>query len=116
MYLYAPKTAANNWYPMLLKREEIISMWDNDHLCSEVQHWKGEPLESWFRDLEKTELLIGRATFLNNSLGFINGRHRTRWLLQEGYDFIPILMTSDSMSRAIEEGIYTSRTFEGVEI
>lgn len=103
-------------YPVFLKREKILSVWDNDILCKEVQHWDGEPRKRWFKDFELSCLIIGRASFENNALRFSNGRHRTRWLLQQGYEEIPIFMNSKSIEEAVSTGMFSSRAFDGMEI
>jgi hypothetical protein len=116
MFLYTPYTTSKDWYPVFLKREKMLSVWNNDLLCKEVQYWDGKPLKAWFKDSEQRELFIGRAYLSNNSFGFVNGRHRTRWLLQQGHEEIPILMTSRSIVEAIEIGMFVSRAFDGMEI
>jgi hypothetical protein len=116
IFLYTPHTISKDLYPVFLKREEILSVWDNDILCKYVQRWDGEPRKRWFKDSEQSCLIIGRASFENNALRFSNGRHRTRWLLQQGYKEIPILMNSQSIVEAVSAGMFSSKALDGMEI
>ena len=116
LFLYTLHTTSKDWYPVFLEREKMLSVWNNSSLCEEVPHWNGEPLDDWFKDFEQNKLYIGRAYFSNNRFDFLAGRHRTRWLLQQGHKEVPILMTSRSIVEAIEIGMFCSRAFDGMEI
>ena len=111
--LCSPLPHRDSWYPVFIDRDGLLSIWDQDALARDVQAWEGEPKKSWFRYCDSSCLTIAYAYVSNGSISFENGRHRTRWLLQQGYQNIPISMTSRSIVNAIELGIFNRRAFEG---
>lgn len=93
------------WIIALLKAERLKAVWDNDDLAAEVQFWKGDPVKTWFRDEALSKLKLAKAHYSERGISFTNGRHRTRWLLQQGYEHIPVMLLPGSFVEAMLDGI-----------
>jgi hypothetical protein len=112
--LYSPYSPdKNDWSPAFLHRNVLMNIWGNDVLCSEVESWDGDPLESWFRNGDMSEITIGKAYFSEDSISFVNGRHRTRWMLQQGFENIPVCLPAKSYFNAGVYGLLNKRVFDG---
>lgn len=110
---YTP--AKNYWFPAFLHAEVLERLWANDGLCAEVLSWSGEPLNKWFYD-EGKSIYLGCAYFSDNSISFSNGRHRTRWMMQQGLKSIPVCIAASSYYEALLSGLISRRGFEGEAI
>lgn len=129
----APKWADNENYSLvLLNASNAERLWrsepSNFHLY--VAKWDGKPSPAWFYgdgidgEFETAVASInefprkvmaanGRGVFESLSsffrashyLNFINGRHRTRWLLINGIPEIPICLDRESVVWAVENAV-----------
>jgi hypothetical protein len=84
--------ANRNWHPACLVRADIFErLWRRNHLY--VGKWEGDPERGWFRykwtresrGTEKVAFRTADVRIESDEKGhyiyFVNGRHRTRWLL-----------------------------------
>jgi hypothetical protein len=113
-----PYTASRDlWIETFLDSEKIMDIWNNSTLTAEVQQWKGEPLKQWFKDLDQRQGIYLATAYLGEEcLSFNNGRHRTRWMLQQGVKAVPICLQANSYRYAYENGFLIRKAFDGDNI
>lgn len=128
----APKWAQNDKYSLvLLNALKAERLWRNEPSSCQlyVERWDGEPSPAWFSDdgvngdfetaVASIELIrkvkgsyalgvfesFSRIFSGSHYLSFVNGRHRTRWLLTNGVLEIPICLDSNSVVWAVENSV-----------
>lgn len=111
----APKDSiSQGWQPAFLKREELLAVWDNNCITSEIQHVPAVPKDDWFRAHNPIQIIVAKAYFSEDGvLTFNYGRHRTRWMLQQGYENIPVCLKLDSYVNALFYGLLSHIAFDG---
>jgi len=77
-----------------------------------VTRWEGAPQNSWFSS-NGEYIVVGRAHYSDGSMMFLNGRHRTRWMMDQRFDVIPICLDIDDYYEAWLDGLVVRRVFEG---
>ena len=98
------------YIPTMVSPQKLESLWPIDDLY--VAAWSGEPLSDWFRlddyrnpTAFRTADVRVSTSQMGPSISFLNGRHRTRWLLQQGLTEIPIGIYVDELNLAISLGL-----------
>ena len=62
--------------------------------CDSVDSWDGDPKAVWFLDRSNRDGLILPTIYpTTEGMEFNDGKHRTRWLIQQGISKIPIGIT-----------------------
>jgi hypothetical protein len=81
----------------------------------DVAHWNGNPRDNWFLPTSNRECLLIPELQIErneqNDITFVNGRHRTRWLIQEGYEEIPVGILKSEIELGTSIGLIR-RVFE----
>lgn len=68
-----------------------------------IDNWEGDPLKCWFNN---SKFIVADVSFFSkNKIQFINGRHRTRWLLQQNLENIVIGLDDTGFKFAIQAGL-----------
>jgi hypothetical protein len=66
-----------------------------------LTQWEGPPRDKWFLKGEnnrKIAFIAGLASLDGgDQIGFTNGRHRTRWLLNEGISELPVCIPTHEL-------------------
>jgi hypothetical protein len=107
-----------SYRPYWVHAERFEELWRRNpqtHLF--VSAWRCEPDKSWFRHEWSRNSLGTKAIAFQTAdiylepresivtIGFTNGRHRTRWLLQSEADQIPVGIEEDDIPKAVEIGL-----------
>lgn len=104
-------------YPPYLVRADVLeNLWRRTPLY--VGQWEGEPKRTWFH-YEWTRESMGtkKIAFLTadvsigfdeggHFINFVNGRHRTRWLLQSRLELIPVGLYGEHIDLAEKLGLF----------
>ena len=101
----------DDYIPVWVDAKLFDRLWSNEELY--VADWIGDPKIGWFtydRAGEKKEgIQIADVSLAIEedkvSIGFTNGRHRTRWMLQHGLKEIPIGVWEEQIAPGIKAGI-----------
>lgn len=88
-----------------------------------VESWSGEPKIGWF-DYAMPDVRTGFCTadaYLEEiegklTVGFVNGRHRTRWLMTMNKRLIPIGLEEECFKKAISIGLASGRVMPHEEL
>lgn len=89
-----------DYIPVMVWAEEFERFWRKDKGLF-VSQWLGAPRDRWFnigKDNQKTAFLGGLVSVSLGHVGFTNGRHRTRWLLESGMTSLPICIPPEEIS------------------
>lgn len=74
-----------------------------------LTQWKGGPRDKWFLKGEnnrKVAFIAGIASIEDrDQISFTNGRHRTRWLLDEGLGELPICIPAHELEAWIDRDL-----------
>jgi len=106
---YTP--AKNYWFPAFLSVAALEKIWGKDGFCAEVSSWSGEPLERWFSK-DRSAIMLGCARYSDGSISFSNGRHRTRWMMQLGLEYVPVCIAASDYYQAMMDGLISHRAFD----
>ena len=100
----------------LVLREDsdvFTAIWVNTKLFDElwkssdwdsVDSWKGDPKAVWFLDRNNLNGLILPTIYpTNEGVAFNNGKHRTRWLIQQDISRMPIAITKRHFEKISNE-------------
>lgn len=90
-------------------------IWFIDSLTREVSASQPEPKKCWFyNDDDRVYLSLGKTSVTDpGGIQFDNGRHRTRWMLDQKVIEIPVLLTHYSYFVALTTGVLSRRAFVG---
>ncbi|TYT73165.1 plasmid fertility inhibition factor family protein [Desulfobotulus mexicanus] len=113
-------------------RKQYIPTWVNADILEElwkvnhsfyVESWVGEPRIGWFAyDIPDVRTGFHTADMYLKEIdgkltvGFINGRHRTRWLLSKSLNFLPVGLEDSHFEKACEIGLAVARVLGHEEI
>lgn len=89
-----------HYVPILAKAELFNQLWSRDGLY--LPEWNKEPNPRWFftdANGSRIAFFAGLACLdeHDRSIGFTNGRHRTRWLLNRNPQVIPICIPHEEL-------------------
>lgn len=109
-----------DYLPTWVRSDVLEQLWSPENFLY-VSFWEGAPRKTWFRretvesnlffataDIEIIEKEVGQF-----AIEFVNGRHRTRWLLGLGYENIPVGLTERGFSIAKKARLATQRVKHG---
>lgn len=88
-----------HYRPVLVAAAQLDILWRLDGGLY-VPRWDGPPRDRWFSFDDRGEICAFQGALASCGLGrigFTNGRHRTRWLLQSGMSAIPICVPFEEM-------------------
>ena len=114
---YTP--APDMWVPTFLNSEILLEIWSRDALARDVGEYVGEPQRSWFKRFQNVDqafLCLGKASVSDEAISFENGRHRTRWMLDNKVLEVPVCLTHTSYYNALMMGLISRRAFIGDQI
>ena len=111
-------THERHWYyPYLVYADVLEKLWlKNDFY---IQNWDGLPNKDWFHPESGFFKTADVEVIVNNDkmfIHFINGRHRTRWLLQTGESLVPVAFEENNITIAEECGLVFRQANEFDEI
>lgn len=105
-----------SYLPSWVRSNILEQLWSSEDFLH-INAWEGSPRKNWFRrksiesdvsfvtaDMEIVEKDIGQF-----AVEFVNGRHRTRWLLGLGYENIPVGLTEQGFAIAKKAGLVVRR-------
>ena len=108
-----------NYQPTLVNAAAFDALWRQFDPVRHVPVWEGDPRTGWFSwegvspDGPPAVLCTADVSLTRQGLRwgveFTNGRHRTRWLMQEGLVRLPIGLTDDGLLIAVEMGLNPRR-------
>jgi len=105
----------NEFLPTWVKRDLLEELWVRNPNYY-VKSWSGEPDAGWFSysmSEDKTGFCTGDMYFEKVdgqlTIGFENGRHRTRWLMSLGETLIPVGLEDHHYKKALSIGLAVSR-------
>lgn len=94
-------TESIHYVPVLVDPRRFDELWSKDDLY--LESWNQLPRETWFIEApsgSRVGFIAGLAAMSNDSsIGFTNGRHRTRWLLEQGIKRLPICMPPEELDQ-----------------
>lgn len=96
-----------DYKPALVAAARLDALWQLDGDLY-VPRWDGRPRERWFSRDDDGEICAFQGALVSCSLGtvgFTNGRHRTRWLIQSGMSAIPICVPLEEMGEWNAKGL-----------
>ena len=103
-----------HYVPVLVFADRLETHWKRNRGFY-VASWSGSPRDRWFnfdRRGNKTAFL-GALVCIDGdkgTVGFTNGRHRTRWLLQSGQGVIPVCVLPEEFDRWVDYHLLASDT------
>ncbi|REL35382.1 plasmid fertility inhibition factor family protein [Thalassotalea euphylliae] len=116
------QSTQKEYKPTWVRAAVLEALWKVDRNFY-IGIWSGEPKTSWFAydipfvktafctaDMYLTEV-DGKLT-----VGFEDGRHRTRWLLNSGFELIPVGLEEHHYKRAVALGLAVSRVKQNEEM
>ncbi len=93
------------YLPTWVNAKRFSLLWQQTDNGLFVDNWSGEPKKNWFK-YDVNNNCIGFKTadvsFDQRKVEFVNGRHRTRWQLQQNNEVVPIGLTEDGFRKAKE--------------
>lgn len=110
-------THGRSSYPPFWVRASMVELlWPQDH--RHVAEWKTNPKKAWFwgEKIQTADIDLVRDENNGFKISFINGRHRTRWLLESGSDRIPIGINEDHIDVAHSIGLILKKVDSADEI
>ena len=116
------KATRKEYIPTWVKAEVLEDLWKVDHNFY-IESWDGEPQIGWFA-YDIPEFRTGFCTadmYLKDidgklTVGFVNGRHRTRWLLSKSFKYVPVGLEDLHFEKACEIGLAVARVQDHEEI
>lgn len=110
-----------SWHvPIWVFSSKLEELWGNDKIA--IKKWEGDPDITWFNydnNRNRIAFLTADMSLLvvegKIKIYFTNGRHRTRWLLQQGFELIPVGINKESIQFAIKIGL-AARIVESHEV
>ena len=113
MEIYAGR---KEYLPTWVNAKKFDILWHQSEDSLFVEEWTGEPKKVWFKHSDNNERIgfqTADASFdIQNgkvNVEFLNGRHRTRWRLQQDNLMIPIGLTDASFEKAVKLGLDPKR-------
>jgi len=109
MRRYALIIVSDSFYhsPTIVDSERIEHFWRMD--SAYLTEWEWEPRDKWFlKDVnnKKIAFIAGLASLDGrDQIGFINGRHRTRWLLNKGIKELPVCIPTNELEAWMERDL-----------
>lgn len=97
--------------PVYVKSEQFKCLWEQN--VDAVKQYDASPRERWFA--HGGQMLLGLFGF-NKAAGYIyhsEGRHRTRWLMQQGLEYLPIYVWDTGYYDMFAAGLIHRRAFYG---
>jgi hypothetical protein len=101
----------NSWIPAVVNTELLEKFWGNDQ--DYYKSYTYPPHHKWFGFDENERANVfkigvcyfSRFEISEYKLQFSNGRHRTRWLLENNAQEIPIAILDSCYEMAVESGL-----------
>lgn len=97
-------TDSYHYVPVLVDPKRFEDLWKKDGLY--LPNWGKPPRDKWFhlgKDGKRIGFIAGLAAMgSEESIGFTNGRHRTRWLLEAGLKELPICIPHEEHDQWME--------------
>ncbi|MBH0074017.1 hypothetical protein I6F48_00365 [Pseudoalteromonas sp. SWYJ118] len=101
------KTVRPNKIAVWVKSKKFEAMYTKNELC--INKWSGNPRKLWFYYSEPMVMthfeLPCVFISVDGSITFDNGRHRSRWLLNQNSDTIPVGLYNEHLARGYELGL-----------
>lgn len=110
----------DHWVPVFLKADKLLEIWNRNDLASDVSQAESEPKSAWFiapeSELGEYMNLARGSVSEEYGFSFVNGRHRTRWMLDSGMKEIPVFVDHRSYAETLFLGLLSRRAFLGESI
>lgn len=95
------------YVPILVDAKKFADRWERNSRY--VKYWEGPPLCRWFdhRHMVEPVAFYPARAWLDekNMIDFMNGRHRTQWMLGLGLSSIPVCILAEEVGRWVDLGI-----------
>lgn len=92
---------------MIVDAERLGHFWSKD--SAYLTKWVGDPSSKWFLVDEKSQKLAFIAGLASmdgqDQIGFTNGRHRARWLLNAGLHEVPLCIPPYELDAWVDNGL-----------